>query len=305
MTVLLTGVTGFVGNALLRKLRAIGFDRENRVVCLSSRTVQGWECVNHRGWRFSKDDLLSAEIGDVDVVVHCGATTPHVPDDFLPARAGIFAANIRNTCWLCENLPARPRKFVFISTTDVYGTATGMVDEATPTAPVSMYGASKLICESYLRDVAKREGFLLDVLRLGPIYGEGEETYSKIVSAFVGKIMAGDEICIRGTGEETRSILHVDDCCECIVRSMCVDFALPTVNVVSGSPVSVRGLVDMIARELGVSPRVVEMGGPRGRSDSFDNALARSLFGNYERSLADGLRAYVEYFRDRRRDAVV
>jgi nucleoside-diphosphate-sugar epimerase len=77
------------------------------------------------------------------------------------------------------------------------------------------------------------------------------------------------------------------------------------VNVASGSPVTVRQLLHMIASELGSVPRIVESGGPRGRSDVFDNSLARRLFGSYERPIAEGLRAYVGYFRDGRRHACV
>ena len=297
MTLLLTGATGFVGNALLCKFRAIGFDRENRVVCLSSREIEGWECVNHRGWRFSKDDLLAAGIGNLDVVVHCGATTPHASEDFSPDRAARFAMNVRNTCWLHENLPSCPKKIVFVSTTDVYGNASGRVDEDTPVAPASMYGASKLMCEKYLQECSRSEGFALDVLRLGPLYGEGEETYSKIVSSFVAKIDAGEPICLRGTGEETRSLLHVDDCCACMVRAISAAESMPVVNVASGNAVSIRRIIDIISDEMGKRPCISEVGGTMGRSDSFDTALARRLFGDYERPLEDGIRSYVRYYR--------
>ena len=202
-----------------------------------------------------------------------------------------------------ENLPNVPKKIVYISSVDVYEgiyeSDGRLISEDTPLACGTLYAASKIMCEKYLQEKAKTDGFVLQILRFGQIYGVGEEVYSKIVSSFVRQIEAGAQIKIFGNGEEYRSQLLVDDCCDCVLKAVGFDGPKGPVNLVSAQTVSIKELVMTIYRIMGKTPDVVFGNAPAGRSNRFDNAKMKRLFDMTETPLEEGVRAYVDYYREK------
>lgn len=297
MNILITGASGFVGKTLLRKMASNSLFSNAKIVLLTGEKIDGYTCILHKNYTFEKSDFAKAGVDKIDVVIHLGSAVPRTRDDYRIENGYKFMTNVRNTVHLYENLPNIPEKFVFISSIDVYKNDGEVISEQTPLTSDTLYAASKIMCEQYLTEKAKADGFVLQILRFGQIYGIGEEVYSKIVSSFVRQIENGRQIKIFGDGKEFRSQLLVDDCCDCVLKAVSFNESKGPVNLVSDQAVRIKDLVMTIYRIAGKTPDVVFGDAPAGRSNRFDNTKMKTLFKMTETPLEEGIRAYVNYYR--------
>lgn len=297
MNILITGASGFVGKTLLRKIASNSLFSNAKIVLLTGEKIDGYTCILHKNYTFEKSDFAKAGVDKIDVVIHLGSAVPRTRDDYRIENGYKFMTNVRNTVHLYENLPNIPEKFVFISSIDVYKNDGEVISEQTPLTSDTLYAASKIMCEQYLTEKAKADGFVLQILRFGQIYGIGEEVYSKIVSSFVRQIENGRQIKIFGDGKEFRSQLLVDDCCDCVLKAISFNESKGPVNLVSDQAVRIKDLVMTIYQIAGKTPDVVFGDAPAGRSNRFDNTKMKTLFKMTETPLEEGIRAYVNYYR--------
>ena len=297
MNILITGASGFVGKTLLRKIASNSLFSNAKIVLLTGEKIDGYTCILHKNYTFEKSDFAKAGVDKIDVVIHLGSAVPRTRDDYRIENGYKFMTNVRNTVHLYENLPNIPEKFVFISSIDVYKNDGEVISEQTPLTSETLYAASKIMCEQYLTEKAKADGFVLQILRFGQIYGIGEEVYSKIVSSFVRQIENGRQIKIFGDGKEFRSQLLVDDCCDCVLKAVSFNESKGPVNLVSDQAVRIKDLVMTIYQIAGKTPDVVFGDAPAGRSNRFDNTKMKTLFKMTETPLEEGIRAYVDYYR--------
>lgn len=297
MNILITGASGFVGKTLLRKIASNSLFSNAKIVLLTGEKIDGYTCILHKNYTFEKSDFAKAGVDKIDIVIHLGSAVPRTRDDYRIENGYKFMTNVRNTVHLYENLPNIPEKFVFISSIDVYKNDGEVISEQTPLTSDTLYAASKIMCEQYLTEKAKADGFVLQILRFGQIYGVGEEVYSKIVSSFVRQIENGRQIKIFGDGKEFRSQLLVDDCCDCVLKAVSFNESKGPVNLVSDQAVRIKDLVMTIYQIAGKTPDVVFGDAPAGRSNRFDNTKMKTLFKMTETPLEEGIRAYVNYYR--------
>ena len=297
MNILITGASGFVGKTLLRKIASNSLFSNAKIVLLTGEKIDGYTCILHKNYTFEKSDFAKAGVDKIDIVIHLGSAVPRTRDDYRIENGYKFMTNVRNTVHLYENLPNIPEKFVFISSIDVYKNDGEVISEQTPLTSDTLYAASKIMCEQYLTKKAKTDGFVLQILRFGQIYGIGEEVYSKIVSSFVRQIENGRQIKIFGDGKEFRSQLLVDDCCDCVLKAVSFNESKGPVNLVSDQAVRIKDLVMTIYQIAGKTPDVVFGDAPAGRSNRFDNTKMKTLFKMTETPLEEGIRAYVNYYR--------
>lgn len=305
MNILITGVSGFIGKTLLKQIVSKKIFANDRLILLTGKDIPGFECIGHKDYTFTKDDFICAGVSQIDTVIHLGSAVPQTRGDYLIENGYKFTANVRNTIHLYENLPSAPAKFIYISSVDVYegiyNNDGAVISEQTPLFPATLYAASKIMCEKYLEEKSKTDNFVLQILRLGPIYGIGEETYSKIVSSFVRQIENDLPVKIFGAGEELRSQLLVDDCCRCILQAVSFNEPKGPVNLVSSQSASVKDLFLMICRASGKCPPapsdITAAKSFPVRSNRFDNTKMKQLFSITETPLQTGVQMYVDYYR--------
>lgn len=301
MNILITGASGFIGKTLLKQIVSKKIFAGDRLILLVGKDIPGFECIKHNGYTFTKQDFINRGVNGVDVVIHLGSAVPRTKADYLPENEFKFIMNVRNTVHLYENLPSVPQKMIYISSVDVYQgiyqSNGNIISEETPLAADTMYAASKIMCEKYLEEKSKTDGFVLQILRLGQIYGNGEEVYSKIVSSFVRQIENNQPVTIFGAGEELRSQLLADDCCRCILQAVSFNEPKGPVNLVSSQAISIKDLVLMIYRITGKQPDITFADASSGQSNRFDNTRMKQIFSMTETPLEDGVQMYVDYYR--------
>lgn len=170
MRVLVTGSTGRIGSRLVPRLL-----HANLQLRLLVRNPARADAFARRGAEVVTGDLrdpaaVRRALEDVYAVVHLAAADRKVPE------AEIADVNQSATAMLASL--SRSRRFIFASTHQVYGAGRGRParedDELHPPATAA-YARSKALAEESLRAL-HRDGLDLRILRLGPVYGEGDPT---------------------------------------------------------------------------------------------------------------------------------
>ena len=173
--ILLTGSSGFIGQALARRLLA-----EGHRLRLPVRSPLSWQSDNALVFSFdgleAPTDWAAALVG-VDAVVHC-AGRPHImnetaADPLAEYRRCNVDASVRLASQAAR---AGARRFVFVSTAEVCGEQTRPGEsfsvESVP-APVSFYALSKLEAERALFALTASSNMEVVIIRPSPVYGPG------------------------------------------------------------------------------------------------------------------------------------
>ena len=302
MKILLTGATGFIGKRVLELLQEQYSDAEIQV--LSGSEPQHSDTIRYissRNYAFDADYLCSMD-ADAEMMIHMGAFIPKSGSeaDDIEASTG----NIRSTASLlaaagkCSYL----KKCIFISTVDVYSAATDALSESALTVPQTMYGWSKLYCEQMVKAFAQQHGIGYEILRLGHVYGEGEEKYRKVMPVMVRNAVDGNDITIYGDGEALRTFIYIDDVAQAIINAM-THAESETINVVGNEAVTINALASMIVRLSGAGSRIQIKHCPSdfpNRNLVFDNTRLMTTLLTELVPLETGLAREIAYIRKQR-----
>jgi nucleoside-diphosphate-sugar epimerase len=138
------------------------------------------------------------------------------------------------------------------------------------------------------------------ILRYGHIYGPGEEAYRKLIPEIIRGLLKGETPVLHGDGSAERDFLFVDDAIEATMRAaVSSQKEIGPLNVVRGSTVTVKAVVEMVSRITGYTGEIsYRTDKPSGRSFRFDNKRLRETLGDWDVvALADGLAREIRYFK--------
>jgi len=314
-TVIVTGGAGFIGSELVRQLAARG----ERVVIVDN-------LVNGR--RENVADVLSrhvtllvVDIRDYDAlmpqlrvaraVYHLACLgvrhSVHSPQENHEVNA---TATLR---LLAAARQAEVPRFVYVSSSEVYGGVRWaptirweQMTEDHPAFPCTVYGGSKLAGECYARAYYRTYGYPTVVVRPFNTYGprshhEGDS--GEVIPKFLLRCLAGRPMVIFGNGEQSRDFTYVSDTAHGILLAGEHPLAIgETINVGSGSEVTINDLARRVAVELGRPNAEIVHDRPRPGDVNrliADVARARTLLGYEPRvSLSEGLQRLLQWYRD-------
>lgn len=216
MSVLVTGGAGFIGSNLVNKL--ISGNEETFVIDnLSAGKIEALQNVRGNSrFHFSQTDLLHKEglviPRECSTIFHLAAN-PEVRLDIASPEAH-FNQNVVATFNLLEaSRKADVQTVCFTSTSTIYGEASKVPtpEDYAPLEPISMYGASKLACESIIMSYSHLYGIKSIIFRLANIIGP-DSTHG-VIYDFVNKIRRDPtKLEVLGDGTQNKSYLHISDC---------------------------------------------------------------------------------------------
>jgi UDP-glucose 4-epimerase len=297
MKMIITGTSGFIGARLLQSTRAT---YRNNVTAFSSGQSEGSHIVYRDEPDFGLTPTDLALIEGAEVLIHAGAFTP---------KSGAEANQVEgcnSNITFTKKLLGLPwynlKKVVFLSTVDVYANVDGPISENTPTVPVSLYGLSKLYCERMVTLYANEKGIVGQLLRIGHVYGPGEEKYAKVIPKAIQNIVDGNDVELWGEGKELRSFIFIDDVVAAIFKAVELQEEPGVINVVGGNAIAIRDLIETLIEIGGRGTKVSqrEFSGAT-RDLVFDNTKLKHYLMPKESDFIDGLRvefAHIESLRE-------
>lgn len=308
--VLVTGGAGFIGSHLVDALATA-----NEVTVVDNLSSGNRGNIGHHlrrdTIRFVQADICDPErmrglVGDSQVVFHLAAQGLRV-SLFNPQV--VHDVNATATLNLCmAALEAGVERFVYVSSSEVYGTATTVpMREDHSLTPTTPYGASKLAGEAYARSYYLTFGLPVVIVRPFNTYGPREHfegVYGEVIPRFVLRVMNDLPPIVFGDGKQTRDFTEVSDIVRGILLSSeCEALIGETVNIAAGREVSINEVAQIVLSSLGWDGNLapLHMDGRPGdvRRHYADISRARQVL-NFEPEIgiAQGIQHYIDWVRD-------
>jgi nucleoside-diphosphate-sugar epimerase len=266
MSVLLTGISGFIGSELGQRLVEKGYTVHGLIRHTSGRMLDLNKDYMDKV-RLVQGDLreyhsvrLAIRESNPEFIVHLGAVTP-VRLSFDDPFSSIDV-NFRGTVNVIQaalGLAPNLKRFVMASTMEVYGWQDRQepFSEDLPLHPASPYAVSKAAADMYVRMINKVSELNYTVLRPCNSYGRKNETRF-IVEYLITSMLKKERVYI-GTPKSIRDLMHVDDHVAAYLRVMEDENAnQQTFNVGTGHGITMRELADMVAQLTDYRDTIVE-----------------------------------------------
>lgn len=230
MRALITGAAGFIGHNVVR------FLEQQNIECfgVDNRTDYGFIPKDELEYlikeRFNRirsiplvgdirntnDTVSRVGIFGVDTIIHLAS----FPRQKVVSQNPVLASEVMST-GLINLLEAarihKVKKFVYISSSMVYGDFENNVSEDAPCNPIGQYGIMKYMGEQLVRDYARQYGFEYVIIRPSAVYGE-YDVEDRVVSKFMLSAMRGETLKVKGANE-VLDFTYVEDAAKGIVQA--------------------------------------------------------------------------------------
>lgn len=214
-----------------------------------------------------------------------------------------YQTNVVAKVRLHNALKDRPfvKRYVRVSTPEVYGDCANLIDESAPFNPTTPYAVSQAATDMSLSAFHRQYGFPVVVTRFANFYGPCQQLY-RIVPKTILCALTGSTLPLHGGGHSVRAFIHGADVADGLYRAMMDGRDGETYHFSPSDFIEIRGLVAMIADRLGVPmERFVQVADDRPGKDQaylMDSGKARRELGWEPRhSLEDGVAATAAWVR--------
>jgi nucleoside-diphosphate-sugar epimerase len=267
--VLVTGGAGTIGAAVVRRLLA---DPAYEVRVSDQRAAPQWMregCEVHTGDLRSPEQALAATKG-CSHVIHLAAIVGGIANFHRLPHTLTAVNNALYNGVIGAALELDVERFVYVSSSMVFERAEKFPtpEDYLPDCPVplSAYGFSKLTGEVYCRAAHEQHGFPFTICRPFNAYGPGEMPdrepgIAHAVPDLISKVLSGQRpLEIFGSGEQTRTLTHIEDIADGIVTAMssakglCEDF-----NISAARELTIAEIASIIWAACGEDPAALEL----------------------------------------------
>lgn len=261
--VLITGAAGFLGSHLCERFIAEGF----YVIGMDNLITGDLKNIEHlfkkECFEFYHHDVTKFVHvpGNLDYILHFAS--PASPIDYLKIPIQTLKVGALGTHNLLGLAKAKNARILIASTSEVYGDplvhpqTENYYGNVNTIGPRGVYDEAKRFQESMTMAYHRFHGLDTRIVRIFNTYGPRMRLNDgRVIPAFMGQALRGEELTIFGDGMQTRSFCYVDDQVEGIFRLLMSDYTLP-VNIGNPDEITIKEFAEEIIRLTGVHQEIV------------------------------------------------
>jgi len=308
--VLVTGGAGFIGSHLVEKLLTLGA----RVSVID--TMLCGNKIKHLGGNknlsvyeidVTNSRAISPVFKGVDMVFHLAAVVGVEETQIDPINL-LNVEVIGTSKVIALAAKHKVKRFIFASSSEVYGDSLEPMVEEGPFNHKSTYSLTKMIGEHYCRAYYQKFDLEYTILRYFNTYGPRQDQRF-VISRFVERALNQEDIFIYGDGNQTRDFTYVNDSVHLsLLAAISQEGVCQAFNVGTGKAVSINTLANILLKALDLKGQVnvsyVNYDNIRSREIEIFNRLAdmrkvmKLIQYRPETALGDGLKEYIEWHRN-------
>ena len=315
MKILVTGGKGFIGSKIVEMLSNDGHkitvvDNHDTYGIMTKQELDKLYKWRTRNWKPENVSVIPGDILDrlvclkafshnPDIVIHL-ATYPRAKIVDEDPIVGIPKVINTTTNLLWHSSKWNIKKFVYISSSMVYGDFVDGTKEDASTKPKNIYGEAKLTGERMVKLFAKRDGLNYNIIRPSGVYGPGDMP-DRVVSKFFEKAMNGQAITLHN-GANKVDFTYRQDAARGIILAALSSVANVSFNITAGNATSLRTLAEKIIEITGSDSDIEDIGNHKlyPMRGTLDISRAKDLL-DYapEFTLEQGLKSYYDWLQNK------
>ena len=304
--VLITGGAGFLGSHLCDRFIKEGC----HVIAMDNLITGDLRNIEHLmklpNFEFYHHDVSKYVHvpGHLDYILHFAS--PASPIDYLKIPIQTLKVGSLGTHNLLGLAKAKGARMIIASTSEVYGDPTvhpqpeeywGNVN---PIGPRGVYDEAKRFQEAITMAYHTYHGVQTRIVRIFNTYGPRMRLNDgRVLPAFIGQALRGEDLTMFGDGSQTRSFCYVDDLIEGIYRLLLSDYAYP-VNIGNPAEITIKQFGEEILKLTGANQKLISLPLPTDdpKQRQPDITKAKEILGwSPKVSRAEGLKITFEYFK--------
>ncbi len=304
--ILITGAAGFLGSHLCDRFIKEGYE----VVGMDNLITGDLKNIEHlfplKEFTFYNHDVSTHThvSGDLDYILHFAS--PASPIDYLKIPIQTLKVGSLGTHNLLGLALAKKARILVASTSEVYGDPhvhpqkESYWGNVNPVGPRGVYDEAKRFQEAITMAYHTFHGLETRIIRIFNTYGPRMRLNDgRVLPAFIGQALRGEDLTVFGDGSQTRSFCYVDDLVEGIYRLLLSDIADP-VNIGNPDEITIGDFAEEIIKLTGTSQKVIYKDLPKDDPTQRqpDITKAKELLGwSPKVGRAEGLKITYEYFK--------
>jgi dTDP-glucose 4,6-dehydratase len=304
--ILITGAAGFLGSHLCDRFIREGY----QVVGMDNLITGDLRNIEHlfklKEFEFYHHDVSKFVHvpGHLDYILHFAS--PASPIDYLKIPIQTLKVGANGTHNLLGLAMAKKARILVASTSEVYGDphvhpqTEGYYGNVNPVGPRGVYDEAKRYMEAITMAYHTYHGLETRIVRIFNTYGPRMRLNDgRVLPAFIGQALRGEDLTVFGDGSQTRSFCFMDDLIEGIYRLLLSDYPYP-VNIGNPDEITIAEFAEEIIKLTGTTQKVIykplPKDDPMQRQPNID--LARKILGWEPKvSRAEGLKVTYQYFK--------
>ena len=261
MKIFITGIAGFLGSHLARRMLELGHEVGGNDNMLGGDKENLPKNVNFFEIDCVEFEKMKKAIKGYNIVYHCAATAHEGLSVFSPytITRNIYGASVSTiTAAITNNV----KRFIYCSSMARYGSQKAPFTEDMQTKPEDPYGIAKVAGEDTLKLLADIHGMEYNIALPHNIVGPNQkydDPFRNVLSIFINRNLQGKPAMIYGDGKQKRCFSYIDDCIYCLEK-MALDEKINK-EIINIGPdeetVTIKELSDLIANELGFNDKPI------------------------------------------------
>ena len=304
--ILITGGAGFLGSHLCDRF----IKEDYHVIAMDNLITGDLKNIEHL-FKLENFEFYHCDIskfvhvpGQLDYILHFAS--PASPIDYLKIPIQTLKVGSLGTHNMLGLARAKKARILVASTSEVYGDplehpqTEEYYGNVNPVGPRGVYDEAKRFQEAMTMAYHTYHGLETRIVRIFNTYGPRMRLNDgRVLPAFIGQALRGEDLTVFGDGSQTRSFCYVDDLVEGIYRLLMSDYHMP-VNIGNPDEITIMQFAEEIIKLTGTSQKIISkplpVNDPKQRQP--DITKARKLL-NWEPkvSRAEGLKITYAYFK--------